>query len=174
MHGKHNSQIVADIWGGAVTAEESFEHGAAKERVYREMMGPVLKEHLVPGLVEFLEQTRHVKRAVASNAEPLNVEFVLEEGALREHFLAALNGHMVERPKPDPEIFLRAAAAVGVAPRNCIVFEDSEGGVRAGRSAGARVVALQTTGKDFPEADLVIEDFRDARLEPWLAEQAVR
>jgi beta-phosphoglucomutase len=174
MHGKHNAEIVAAIWGKDLPPDEAYEHGAAKERLYREMMAPVIEEHLVPGLHQFLERTRHVPRAVASNAEPLNVEFVLENSGLGEHFLTALNGHMVERPKPDPEIFLMAAKAVGVAPRNCIIFEDSEGGVRAARLAGGRVVALTTTRTDFPEADLVIADFRDERLEPWLISQVAR
>jgi sugar-phosphatase len=79
-----------------------------------------------------------------------------------------LDGHQVARPKPDPEIFLTAAAGLGVRPADCLVFEDSAAGLAAARAAGMRVVALRTTHAEFPGADLVIDDFLSAELEPWI------
>jgi len=74
----------------------------------------------------------------------------------------------VARPKPDPEVYLRAARLLGRPPRDCVVFEDSIAGVQAGRAAGTRVVALTTTHTSFPEADLVVENFLSPELEPWI------
>jgi beta-phosphoglucomutase len=168
MHGKRNDEIVTDLMGPHLSVEEIFEHGAAKERLYRELMKPVLEQYLVPGVREFLEITRRVPRAVASNAEPANIEFVLNDARLHQHFRVVVDGHQVERPKPDPEIFLRAAELLGVPPGHCVVFEDSPGGVRAARDAGARVVGIETTLRPVPDVDLSIPDFRDTRLMAWL------
>jgi beta-phosphoglucomutase-like phosphatase (HAD superfamily) len=80
----------------------------------------------------------------------------------------------VARPKPDPEVFLRAASLLGAAPGNCVVFEDSLTGVEAARAAGALVVAVRTTRAAFPDVDLVIDNFLSQELELWLGSTAIR
>ncbi|MBL8229952.1 MAG: HAD-IA family hydrolase, partial [Bryobacterales bacterium] len=120
MHGKRNDQIVRDLFGSELSEEEVFAHGAAKEELYRQMMRPQIERHLVAGLRGFLERHGSKPLGVASNAEPANVDFVLEEGGLRKYFQAVVNGHQVERPKPDPEIYLRVAQLLGVAPAECV------------------------------------------------------
>ena len=82
-----------------------------------------------------------------------------------------VDGHQVSRPKPDPEIYLRVAALLGMDPRNCVVFEDSHTGVEAARASGARVVGLRTTHKEFKNIDLTADDFRSPELEKWLETQ---
>jgi beta-phosphoglucomutase-like phosphatase (HAD superfamily) len=74
----------------------------------------------------------------------------------------------VDRPKPDPQVYLRAAELLGVAPDECIVFEDSIAGLRAARASGARVVGLRTTLRELPSHDLAIDDFDAPELETWL------
>ncbi|MFM8834086.1 MAG: HAD family hydrolase [Cytophagales bacterium] len=66
-----------------------------------------------------------------------------------------------EHGKPHPEIYLKCAAALGYAPENCIVFEDSLSGVAAGRASGAKVVGVATTHTfdELHETDFVITDF---------------
>jgi beta-phosphoglucomutase len=150
---------------------EILRRGAAKEALYREVMEPVLKEHLVHGLVAFLERHRSVPMGVATNAEPANADFVLDTAEVRRYFRAVVDGDDVSRPKPDPEIYFRAAELLGIPPANCIVFEDSLTGVEAARAAGTRVVALKTTYDQLPNVDLSIRDFLDAELEPWLSRQ---
>jgi beta-phosphoglucomutase len=168
MYGKHNGDIVRDYFGPAVTDEEAAAHGAAKERLYREIMAPVLGESLVPGVREFLARYAEFPLALATNAEPDNVAFVLDAGGLRHLFRAVVDGHMAPRPKPCPDVFLQAAAALGADPAACIVFEDSLAGVEAARAAGMRVVGLRTTHAELPGVDLAIDDFLDAHLQPWL------
>ena len=169
MLGKHNADIVWDLFGPGVLTEEAVaEHGRRKERLYREMMDPELPRLLVPGILEFLERHRNVPMALASNAEPENVEFVLDRAGIRERFRVIINGHEVQRPKPDPEIYVTAAARLRVAPANCVVFEDSHTGIAAARAAGAKVVGVTTTMSEFPIIDLSIRDFHDPDLEKWL------
>ena len=105
---------------------------------------------------------------IATNAEPANVDFVLERAGIRDYFAAVVNGDEVENPKPAPDIYQRVASLLGAQASNCIVFEDSATGVRAGRAAGMRVVGLATTVAHLDDADLVVPDFHDPRLEIWL------
>ena len=169
MLGRHNDEIVEIFFGPGLPREERFRHGAEKEKLYRELMRPRLEEYLVPGVRQFLARNAARPLALASNAEPANVEFILAESGLRPYFRVVLDGHQVENPKPDPEIYLLAARLLHVRPADCIVFEDSETGVRAAKSAGAAVVGLTTTTDRLADCDLVIADFRDPQLAEWLA-----
>ncbi len=170
MYGKHNSDIVRDFFGPGLSAEEVFAHGAAKEELYRRIIGPELEDRLVPGVRAFLSRHAAWPLALATNAEPANVAFILSRAGLERYFRVALDGHAVRNPKPHPDIFLRAAELLDVAPANCIVFEDSHSGVAAACAAGMRTVGLRTTHADL-QADLLIDDFFSPELEPWLASQ---
>ncbi|MBK9167909.1 MAG: HAD-IA family hydrolase [Bryobacterales bacterium] len=171
MYGKRNDEIVRDFFGADLPETEVAARGAAKEALYRRLMAPRLEESLVPGVREFLDRSAGLPVGLATNAEPANVDFVLDGAGLRPFFRAVANGQEVSRPKPDPEIYLRVAALLGLDPRNCIVFEDSYSGVAAARAAGARVVALRTTHTEFDGVDLAVSDFRCGELQSWLRRQ---
>ena len=105
---------------------------------------------------------------MGSNAEPQNIEFVLERFGLKKFFPITVDGMQVSRPKPFPDIYLEAARRLKAEPKNCIVFEDSPTGVTAGRAAGMLVVGVETTPTEFQGIALKIKDFLDPALEPWL------
>lgn len=171
MYGKRNDQIVRDLFGDHLTEAEVFAHGAAKEQLYREMLSrfdDLPGQTLVPGIQEFLARHQDAPCALATNAEPENVRFVLAECSLRPFFRVTVDGHQVKYPKPHPEIYLRAAELLGARPESCVVFEDSYAGVQAGLAAGMPVVGLTTTHPDLPGAALLIADFNDPELEVWL------
>ena len=174
MVGRHNSEIVRDFFSGqALSAEAIAEHGAKKEALYREMMAPALVDRLVPGVREFLERYSEFAMAVASNAEPANVDFVLDTAGIGRYFRAVVNGHDVARPKPCPDIYLRAAELLGALPRECVVFEDSLTGVEAGRAAGMRVVGVGS-GAGITGTEFTVPDFRAPELHVWLSGLARR
>jgi beta-phosphoglucomutase family hydrolase len=169
MYGKRNDEIVRDFLGAHLDDREVFAHGAAKEALYRERMRPRVGESLVPGVREFLVRHRNLHLAVATNAEAANVDFVLDGAGIRSFFQVVVNGHDVAKPKPYPDIYLHAAERLNVAPRECIVFEDSHTGVEAGLAAGMRVVGVGTTHDDLPGISLLIRNFNDPALETWLS-----
>ncbi len=172
MHGRRNSELVRDLLGNHLADDVVFEHGAAKERLFREMLlAAELNAYRVPGIAEFLERHRDIQKAVGSNAEPANIDFVLDRFGLRQFFPVTIDGSQVSRPKPFPDIYLKAAEKLQTAPANCIVFEDSPTGVEAALAAGMRTVGVETTPTEFHGIDLRIKDFLDPRLEPWLASQ---
>ena len=171
MYGKRNDEIVRDFFGEGLSDEEVTAHGAAKEKLYREMVSDRLEDMLVPGLRPFLERYRATPKAIATNAEPANVDFLLDRACLRGYFLAVLDGHKVSHPKPHPEIYLRAAERLGAPPADCVVLEDSHSGVAAARAAGMRVIGISTTHDNLPDTELTVDDFKSGELTEWLASQ---
>jgi beta-phosphoglucomutase family hydrolase len=171
MYGKRNDEIVRDFFGDGLTPEEVASRGAAKEELYREMVTGRIEEILVPGVRQFLERYRGVPMAVASNGEAANVDFLLDRAGLRPYFQVVVNGQQVRYPKPHPEIYRRAAELLETDPANCIVFEDSDSGVRAAQAAGMRIVLLCTTHGNLPGASLSIDNFDSGDLTAWLADQ---
>jgi len=169
LWGRRNDEIVRDFFGEHLTAEEIETHGAAKERLFRETIRPVITEALVPGVREFLDRHRGLPMGLATNAEPANAQFLLEAAQLRVYFRVVVDGHQVARPKPYPDIYLRAAELLGSQPLNCVVFEDSVAGIQAARGAGMSVVGVTTTHDHLLGVDLEIENFNSPELEPWLA-----
>jgi beta-phosphoglucomutase family hydrolase len=169
MYGKRNDELIREFFGHNLGDAEVFAQGAAKETLYRDLMKPHLNNSLVPGICEFLTRHGNLALAVATNAEPANVDFVLGQSGLRHFFRVIVNGHEVRNPKPHPEIYLRVADELGVPPETCIVFEDSHTGVEAAQAAGMRVVGVSTTHNDLAGVSLLIRDFNDPALEPWLA-----
>jgi beta-phosphoglucomutase len=171
MYGRRNDQIVRDFYGAGLSAEEVDARGAAKEALYRKMIAGRVEGMLVAGLREFLDLYRDIPKAVASNGEPANVDFLLEETGLRPYFQVVLNGHQVSHPKPNPEIYLRAAELLQVEPAGCIVFEDSFSGVEAGRAAGMPVIGISTTHEYLTGTVLTVDNFTDGDLREWLKTQ---
>jgi beta-phosphoglucomutase len=171
MYGKRNDEIVRDFFGDELAPAEIFEHGARKEALYRQMLQPGLEAALVPGLRAFLDRHSDIPAAVATNAEPANVSFVLRNAGLRGYFRAVVDGHQVANPKPHPDVYLKAAELLGVAPEHCVVFEDSHTGVQAGIAAGMPVIGVMTTHSDLAGISLLIRDFEDPGLEVWLRER---
>lgn len=99
---------------------------------------------LIPGVFEFCQMLRAepFKMAVASSSPGSYVRLVLDVTGLGEFFDDVLSGDDVARCKPDPEIFLKAAERLRLPPRQCVVFEDADSGLRAAKAAGMRAILI--------------------------------
>lgn len=116
---------------------------------------------LLPGVVGLLDQAAAagLRCAVASSSGRAWVEGWLARLGIRGRFACVLTGDDVERTKPDPALFLAAAACLGLPPGACLVLEDSPNGILAARAAGCPVVAVPgalTRLIALPPADLVV------------------
>ena len=114
------------------------------------------REHLklVDGAREFLDAWRHVPQCIASSSSPERLALSLEVLNMTSLFeRRVFSASDVARGKPHPDIFLHAAKQLGVAPADCVVIEDSVGGVIAGRAAGATVIGLVAAGHVQPGLD---------------------
>jgi beta-phosphoglucomutase family hydrolase len=171
MYGRRNDQIVRDYFGDALSDEEVAARGRAKEALYREMIADRIESMLVPGLRAFLDRYAEIPKAVASNAEPENIDFLLDKAGLRPYFRAVVDGHQVSNPKPHPDVYLLAASKLGVSPARCVVFEDSPSGALAGVAAGMTVIGIRTTYVNLPDVVLSVDNFISGDLNDWVQEQ---
>ncbi len=130
---------------------------AAKARYLREMLepGPPLKH----GLLAFLDglEALGLPRAVASATVRGEVERRLARVGLLRRFGAVVGGDEVARGKPAPDLFLLAAERLGASPAGCVVFEDSEAGVKAAVAAGMAVVVVPDLVEPSPSARALAE-----------------
>lgn len=170
MYGK-NEEVLERVFGvNKFSQEEMNRISKQKEEAYQNAFRPHLT--LVDGLQTFLEKAyqHNIPMAIGTAAIPFNIDFVLDNLNLRHYFTAIVSADDVEKSKPHPETFLKAATALGVTPDDCIVFEDSPKGVETALNAGMRAVAVTTMhGKeDFEQYNnvlLFIEDYNDERLQ---------
>jgi mannitol-1-/sugar-/sorbitol-6-/2-deoxyglucose-6-phosphatase len=105
----------------------------------------------LPGVLEALAACADMgwRIALASNSPGVLCRLVLAELGIAARFDAVVSADDVARGKPDPAIYLHAARLLAVDPRQCLVFEDSPGGVRAARAAGMHVIAIVPEPRDF-------------------------
>ncbi len=171
MYGKRNDEIVRDYFGPHLSDAEIARRGREKETLYRRRMAGRVRQTLVPGLREFLDSCGRLPLAIATNAEPANVDFILEESGLRPYFSVVVDGHQVSRPKPHPDVYLKAASLLGVQARNCVVFEDSESGVAAALAAEMRVIGLCTTHGYLQGTSITVDNFKSEKLREWMKAQ---
>ena len=134
-----------------------------KEQFYRREYAPYLVA--INGLENFLSELKSggVKMAMATSATVEDIDFILNKIPIRNDFDVIVNSSMVNKPKPDPQIFLKAAELLNTPPERCVVFEDSLAGIKAANSAGMKVIGI-TTGHpatDLHPVDMVINDYRD-------------
>ncbi|MCG2584589.1 HAD family phosphatase [Massilia sp. TS11] len=157
------AQEIMRSYLGAMDDATSTRLAQEKEAVYRDIYAPHLRA--VDGFDALVAQAQsaRIALAVASAAPQENIRFTLDGLDIRRHFDAVVCANDVARGKPEPDAFLLAAERCGIAPADCIVFEDAPLGVEAARRAGMRAVALTTTlpASAFDAYDNVIRIARD-------------
>lgn len=128
---------------------EHYYHVQDGAALAKECMGRVRRKLSVhvpmkPGVCEILEffREKHMPAAVASSSLPQQIEANLKKTGIDGYFSAIVSGTEVERGKPEPDIFLRAAKRIGCRPQECFVIEDSENGIRAGFAAGCAAIMV--------------------------------
>jgi HAD superfamily hydrolase (TIGR01509 family) len=134
--------ILASLLGGA----EAYDHavGHVRRQLQLERADGMPLFPIKPGAAEFLAalRARGTRCAVASSSTSRQIQACLGSLELLHHFSAFAGGDEVARAKPDPALYLLAAERLGVAPADCIAFEDSENGAKAALAAGMRVVVV--------------------------------
>lgn len=174
MYGK-NSELLVRIFGeNYFTVEEANKISVEKERQYQKAFLPHLK--LINGLDSFLEEAyqQGVPMAIGSAAIMFNIDFVLDNLNIRTYFKALVSADDVTKSKPDPETFVKAAQLLGMAPKDCIVFEDAPKGVEAAEKAGMPCVVLTTMheNEEFASYNNIIgfiEDYNSLSLNELLS-----
>lgn len=152
--GRPAHEAVSLLLGRELHYEEAMELAGRKRDLYRHFAqrGAVA----VPGVADFVGSVARsgTACAVATSASRHDARHVLDTLGLAGHFGAVVTAEDVIRGKPDPEVYVRAATEIGIAPRDCLAFEDAVVGVQAARRAGMRVIGVSTahTGEELSAA----------------------
>ncbi|RNI33221.1 HAD family phosphatase [Rufibacter immobilis] len=170
MYGK-NSEVLARLFGeDRFTDQEAQELSVEKEKIYQAEYISHLK--LLNGLDQFLAKAKekNIKMAIATAAIMFNIDFVVDNLDIRPYFQALVSADEVDKSKPHPETFLKAAEKLGIDPKDCLVFEDAPKGVEAAQNAQMDCMVLTTMhGKEEFSAytNIVgyVQDYTDPELE---------
>ncbi len=160
---------LVEVFGPRFPLDEFRKDARSRYEAIVETEGIPLK----PGVREMLEWARHknIPCAVATSTVSAEAQARLAKHGILKEFRHLIGGEMINRGKPHPDIFLRAAEALGIDPSHCLVFEDAHSGVRAAKAANMQVLLIPDMLPSTPEieqlATHVCESLVDARN--WLA-----
>ena len=168
--GRKNQIIIPELyhWADANDHAEIERLGNRKEVLYRELMAQGDLQPL-PGVRRLLEQLRDagIPCAIGSSTPRANLDAALARLGIADLFDTIVSAEDVTRGKPDPEVFLKAAARIQRRPECCVVFEDALFGIEAARAGGMRVVGIATTHpvEELTETDIAVRTMEELSVE---------
>ena len=143
MRGLSRRDSLLHMLGGQSRTEEQLEEMMErKNRYYLESIKDISPTDLLPGAVELLDELRSAGIKVALGSASKNAQEVIQRLGISDRVDSISDGYSVARSKPAPDLFLHAAAQLGLAPEHCVVVEDATSGVEAALAAGMWAVGL--------------------------------
>lgn len=143
-----------------VTPERKEVLAARKNAHYLSLCEQITEDDLFPGVLDFFEALEDDRIAIALGSASKNARMILDRLEISAYFKAIADGNSFTRSKPDPEVFLNAAAMLKLPPESCIVFEDAVSGIQAANAGGFYSVGVGDEDTLW-EAQRVIEGFED-------------
>lgn len=151
---------------GGLTFNDSEKQGLAarKNLWYLEYIERMTPAEILPGVTEFMSLTRSAGLKTALGTASRNARIILNQIGLSGAFDSIVDGNRITHAKPDPEVFLIAAADLKLDPGECLVFEDAIAGVAAAHNGGMKCIGIGRS-EILTQADRVIPDFKNASLD---------
>lgn len=132
------------------TAEQKAELAERENGYYKVLIEKLTEKDVLGGVVENLTALKENGYKIAVGSSSKNTPIILNKTGLVNYFDAVADGNEIARSKPDPEVFLKAAKKLGVPPCECLVVEDADAGIEAGKRAGMKTLAVQgANGADY-------------------------
>jgi len=156
-------EILLKVGNKEFDDETKQELATKKNTWYVDYISSIDESELLPGAKDYLIRIRNRGLKTALGSASKNAPLIIKNLNITECFDAIVDGNSVSKAKPDPEVFLRAADELGVAPEQCIVFEDAEAGILAAKNANMKCVGIGSE-ENLSMADLVISGLDKAPL----------
>lgn len=131
-----------------------------KNNWYREYVKMITPDELLEGVLEFILELKEQNTKIALGSVSKNAPDILSSLNIRQYFDAVIDGNLVSHAKPDPEVFLSGAQALGLEPESCLVFEDAISGIKAAHNAGMKCIGIGDPAI-LSKADHVIPGFNN-------------
>ncbi len=157
-------RIILELGNLKIENSMKEKYAALKNRWYVDYISRMTPDEILPGSLEFIEELKKAGIKIAIGSASKNTPLILKRVGIDKLFDAVADGNNVHRAKPDPEVFLTAAAMLGTEPRNCIVFEDAVAGVQSAINAGMICVGVGSA-KMLSKAHHVISGLNEINLE---------
>lgn len=126
-----------------------------KNNYYKELICELTPNDILPGAMETLEKLKKNGIKIAIGSSSKNTPIILKQIGLDNFFDAVSDGNNITNSKPDPEVFLKAAEMLKIAPEDCMIVEDADAGIEAGKRAGMKTLSVQgAKGADFEAENL--------------------
>ena len=135
-------EIVLERADRAYSPEEKAAFAEEKNNCYRELLKNMSPADLSPEVSSTLDALRGRGLLLGIGSSSKNTKFILSQIGLGDYFDKISDGTNITRSKPDPEVFLKAAEYLGLAPADCLVVEDAKAGIEAARAAGMDSAAI--------------------------------
>lgn len=139
--------IILEKYNGRLSAVEKEELAAQKNELYKQYLTRMSEKDLSDEVKETLDTLRAKGLLLAIGSSSKNTGFILKQIGLDGYFDAVSDGNNIKRSKPDPEVFLKAAAFLSMEPADCLVIEDAVSGAEAGHRGGMKVAAVGDASK---------------------------
>ena len=142
-----------------------------KNAWYLDLIQGMREEDILPGAKELIESLVAEGIRVGLGSSSRNAQLILDNVGLTPLFDTVVDGNHITLSKPDPEVFLKGAAALGIDPREIVVFEDAASGVKAAKTGGFFAVGVGEE-EQLSEADKVVPDLSGLtvdRLRTWMS-----
>lgn len=152
--------ILEELGGKHYSDSEKIAYADWKNEYYRELLDQMSPADLSQEVRSTLDalRARGLKLAVGSSSK--NAKFILQRIGLSDYFDAVSDGTNISRSKPDPEVFLKAAEYLGLAPSDCLVVEDAVSGVEAAHAGGMKAATVgDAAGRGC--GDFILSRFAD-------------
>ncbi len=134
--------VLEKYTGPALNAADKERLAQQKNDIYRESLNEMSTADLSDEVKETLDALRAMGLKLAIGSSSKNTPFILGQIGLKDYFDAVSDGNNITHSKPDPEVFVKAAAMLGIAPERCLVVEDAVSGAEAGHAGGMKVACL--------------------------------
>lgn len=151
-------EIILSLSGKTLSDGQKIEIAEEKNEVYRQFLSELKGSDISDEVRTTLATLRGREYKLAVGSSSKNTPLILEKTDMKKYFDAVSDGNGLVRSKPDPEVFLKAAALLGLAPSECYVVEDAAVGIEAGRKGGFSTVGYGAAAK-CGNADYAIENF---------------
>ena len=140
-------EIVLEKYDGSLSKEEKEVLAEKKNAVYKELLYQMSEQDLSIEVRETLDALREKGCKLVIGSSSKNAKFILERLGLKDYFDAISDGTNIEKSKPDPEVFLKAAEFAGCTPKECLVVEDALAGITAAHNGGFHSAGLGEAAK---------------------------
>ena len=149
-----------------MTIDEQSEQALAtkKNTWYVELIANMTPDEILPGAREFVEKIREAGIKTAIGSASKNTPAILKYIDVEDLFDVVIDGNKVSAPKPDPEVFLKGAEALNLAPADCVVFEDAKAGIEAALNGKMHVIGIGSPDV-LGDADRVVSGLADMKME---------